>query len=135
MDQFGICPLRPTARAKINLVWKAADGNWDGNAFNAEIRELVFPVKTGSGNRRVRQPGDRDVVEDIVPGKSGSLSGKDARDQCIAPRIVVQKVCGQADGGIRNSIQGLRSQPHLVAVGDAFAVDELQPLESELLFG
>src|SRR5262245_9902954 len=109
MDQFGICPLRPTARAKIDLVWKAADGNWDGNAFNAEIRELVFPVETGSGNRRVRQPGDRDVVEDIVPSEPSGLSSEDTRDQCIAPGIVVEKIGSQADGRICNSVQGLRS--------------------------
>src|SRR5215469_17760697 len=135
MDQFGIRSLRPTARAQIDLVRKAAYGNRDGDPFNAEIPELVFPVEAGSGNCRVRQPGDRDVVEDIVPSETGSLSGKDARDQSIAPRIVIQKISGQADGGIGNSVQRLRAQSHLVAVGDAFAVHQLQPLESEFLFG
>src|ERR1700724_1983133 len=135
MDQFGIRPLRPTARAQIDLVRKGAYGNRDGNAFNTEIPELVFPVEAGSGNRRVRQPGDRDVVENVVAGETGSLSGKDARDQSIAPRIVIQKIGGQADGGICNSVQRLRAQPHLVAVRNALAVNELQTLESEFLFG
>src|SRR5437867_12232035 len=78
VDQFGIRPLRPTARAQVDLVRKGAYGNRDGNALDTEKRELVFPVEAGSGNRRVRQPGDRDVVEDIVPGEAGSFSGKDA---------------------------------------------------------
>jgi len=43
---------------------------------------------------------------------------------------VVQKIGGQADGGIRNSVQRLRAQTHLVAVGDAFAINELQPLDA-----
>src|SRR5205814_10249951 len=78
VDQFGIRPLRPTPRAQIDLVRKGAYGNRDGNAFDTEIREFAFPVEACSGNRRVRQPGDRDVVEDIVPGEAGSFSGKDA---------------------------------------------------------
>src|SRR5215472_2541034 len=134
MDQLGICSLGPTARAQIDLVRETAYGNRYRDPFNAEIPKLVFPIEAGSGNRRVRQPGDRDVVEDIVSGETGSLAGKDARDQSIAPRIVIQKIGGQADGGIRNSVQRLRAQSHLVTVGDAFAVDELQPLESEFLF-
>jgi hypothetical protein len=77
MNELGIRPLRPTARAQIDLV-RNAYGNRDGNAFDTEEREFVFPVEAGSGNRRVRQPGDRDVVEDIVPGEAGSFSGKDA---------------------------------------------------------
>ena len=78
VDKIGISPLRPTARAQIDLVRKGANGNRDGDAFDTEIRELVFPVETGSGKRRVRQPGDRDVVEDIVPRKALGLTVKDA---------------------------------------------------------
>src|SRR6202023_537029 len=78
VDQFGIRPLRPTARAQIDLVRKGAYGNRDGNALDTEIREFAFPVEAGSGNRRVRHPSDRDVVEDIVPGEAGSFSGEDA---------------------------------------------------------
>src|SRR6202023_3069390 len=95
MDQFGERSLRPTARAKIDLVRKAAHGNRDGDALNTEIPELVFPVEARSGNRCVRQPGDRDVVENVVAGETGSLSGKEARDQRIAPPIVIQKTGGQ----------------------------------------
>src|SRR5580765_2872705 len=92
VDQFGIRPLRPTARAQIDLVRKGAYGNRDGNAFDTEIPEFAFPVEAGSGNRRVRQPGDRDVVEYVVPRQAFDLAVEDARDQRIAPRIVVQKI-------------------------------------------
>jgi hypothetical protein len=78
MDEFGIRPLGPTPRGLIELVRKGAHGNRDGDVFRAEKGELVFPIETGSGKRRVRQPSDRDVVEDIVPGEAGSFSGKDA---------------------------------------------------------
>ena len=78
MDEGGVRFLCPTARALIELVGKGAHGNRDGDALDTEIRELIFPVETGSGKRRVRQPSDRNVVEDIVPGEAGSFSGKDA---------------------------------------------------------
>src|SRR5258706_3555863 len=78
INELGIRPLRPTARAQIDLVREGAYGNRDGNAFDTEIREFAFPVEAGSGNRRIRQPGDHDVVEDVVPGEALSFSGKDA---------------------------------------------------------
>src|SRR3984957_14140405 len=87
MDQFGIRPLRPTARAQIDLVRKGAYGNRDGDAFDIEIPEFaeILPIEAGSGNRRVRQPGDRDVVEDVVARETFGFSLKDARDQRVAP--------------------------------------------------
>ena len=78
VDKIGISPLRSTPRAQIDLVRKDANGNRDGDAFDTEIGERVFPVETGSGKRRVRQPGDRDVVEDIVLRKALGLTVKDA---------------------------------------------------------
>ena len=80
MDQFGIRSLRPTARAQIDLVRKGAYGNRDGNSFDIKIPEFapILPVQTGTRKRRVGQPGDRDVVEDIVAREAGSFSGKDA---------------------------------------------------------
>src|SRR5260370_19815080 len=92
VDQFGIRPLRPTARAQIDLVRKGAYGNGDGNAFDTEIREFAFPVEACSGNRRVRQPGDRDVVEDIVPGWAGSFSGKAASNHPSPPPILAHTI-------------------------------------------
>ena len=77
MDQFGIRPFRPTARAQIDLVREGAYGNRDGNAFDTEVPEFVFPVEAGSGNRRVRQPGDRDVIENVVTREALGFSLKD----------------------------------------------------------
>src|SRR5712672_3549466 len=61
IDKFGIRPLCPTTRSRVELVRKDAHGNRDGNAFNIEIPEFVLPRETGAGKRRVRQPGERDV--------------------------------------------------------------------------
>src|SRR5258706_12984576 len=78
IDQFGIRPLRPTARAQIDLVREGAYGNRDGNAFDTEIREFAFPVQAGSGNPRVQRPGDRYVVENNVPPEALGVFLKNA---------------------------------------------------------
>ena len=98
VDQFGIRPLCPTPRSWIQLVRKLAHGNGDRHAFDIEKRELVVPVETGRGNRRVRQPRKRDVVENIVSCKSFEVSVKDACDELIAARVVVQQIGREADG-------------------------------------
>ena len=83
MDEFAIRPLCPTPRSRIQLVRKHAHGNRDGDAFDTEKGELAFPVETGGGNRRVRQPAKRDVVEDVVSRKAGGFSGREARDALV----------------------------------------------------
>src|SRR4051812_9093097 len=66
IDEFGIRSLYPTTRGRVELVRKDAHRNGDGNAFNIEIPEFVLPIETGARKRRVRQPGESDVVEDVV---------------------------------------------------------------------
>src|ERR1700686_384721 len=137
MDEFGIRLLCPAARAQIDLIRKGAYGNRDGNALHVEVPSFapILPIETSARKRRVRQPGDRDVVEDIVPGEAGSFSGKDARDKLVAARIVIKEISRQADGRVRDSIQCLRPQPHLEPVGDSLLIYELQTLVSDLLVG
>jgi hypothetical protein len=38
----------------------------------------ILPIETGARKRRVRQPGDRDVVEDVVARETFGFSLKDA---------------------------------------------------------
>src|SRR5438045_6344396 len=100
MDEFGIRPLCPAPRGWIELVRKDAHGNRDGGADaldSDERRPFVLPVETGAGKRRVRQPGGRDVVEDVVAREALRLSVKDARDELMAPRVVVKEISRQAD--------------------------------------
>ena len=66
MDELGIGPLRPTSRSLIELVREHAHGHRDGDVLWGKIVERIFPIETGPGHRRVRQPEERDVVEDIV---------------------------------------------------------------------
>ena len=99
MDQFGIRLLCPTPRGWIEFVRKDAHGNRDGDAFGIEIPfPKILPIETGAGNRRVRQPGDRDVVEDVVAGEALGLSVEDAGDQLVAACVVIKEISRQADG-------------------------------------
>ena len=100
MDELGKRPLRPTARGRIEFVGKNAHSNGDADAFDIEIPELApnLPIETGTGKRRVRQPGDRDVVEDVVAREAFGFAGKDARDQRVAARVVIKEISRQAAG-------------------------------------
>src|ERR1700693_239910 len=99
MDQLGKRGLGPAPWGRIELVRKDAYGNRDGDAFGIEIPfPPILPIETGAGKRRVRQPGDRDVVEDVVAREALGLSVKDARDELIAARVVIQEIARQADG-------------------------------------
>ena len=99
MDEFGIRPLCPAPRGWIELVREDAHGNRDGDAFGIEIPFApILPIETGARKRRVRQPGERDVVEDVVAREALGLSVKDARDELIAARVVIEEIGRQADG-------------------------------------
>src|ERR1700719_2649089 len=98
MDQFGIRPLRPAARGGIEFVWKDAHGGRDNDASDAEERiTLVFPIETSPRERRIRQPGERDVVEDVVSCEAFVFSGKDTRDHLVAARVVIKEISRKAD--------------------------------------
>src|SRR5205823_13264790 len=122
IDEFGIRPLCPAPRGWIELVRKDAHGNGDGGADaldSEERRPLVLPIETGSRKRRVRQPGDRDVVEDVVAREALRLSDKDARDELIAASVVVKEISSQSDRCIRDSVQRLQTQPNQEAIDDS----------------
>ena len=78
VDEFGICLLCPAPRDWIEFVRKDTHGNRDGDALGIEEPEFapILPIETGSRNPCVRQPGDRDVVEDVVAREAFGFSGK-----------------------------------------------------------
>src|SRR5580658_5011173 len=79
VDELGIGPLRPAPRRWIEFVGEDAHGNRDGDALDVEIPfAKIFPVETGAGKRGVRQPSNRNVVEDVVAREALGLASKDA---------------------------------------------------------
>jgi hypothetical protein len=70
--------LGPAPWGLIELVGKDADGERNRDGLGVEEVRLVLPVETSRGNPRVRQPVERDVVEDVVSGQGAlqvSLKG------------------------------------------------------------
>ena len=99
MDQLGKRPLRPASWSRIEFVGKNAHGGRDNDASDAEERiTLVFPIETSPRERRIRQPGERDVVEDVVSCEAFAASGKDTRDHLVAARVVIKEISREADG-------------------------------------
>src|ERR1700722_1728152 len=79
VNQFRIRPRCPAPRGWIKFVRKDAHSDRNGDALGVEIPfAKIFPVKTGARKSRVRQPGDRDVVEDVVAREAFGLAVKDA---------------------------------------------------------
>src|SRR5262249_51175506 len=102
IDELGIRPLCPTPRGLVDFVWKRAHSHRDGDVFDVEKAYLrgqsVFPIETSRRYRRVRQPVERDVVEDIISRQAFGLSVKHARDKRKTGGVVVEYPRRQADG-------------------------------------
>src|ERR1700679_3664526 len=111
MNEFGVRLFCPAPRGWIEFVREDAHGNRDGDAFGIEKPEFapILPIETGARKCRVRQPGDRDVVEDVVAREAFGFALKDARDQLVAAQVVIEEIRRETDGRIRDSVQRLGS--------------------------
>src|SRR5215469_14390751 len=134
VDQFGICLLCPTLWSWIEFVREDAHGSWNGDPFRIEVTAFSpeLPIETRAGDCCVRQPGNCDVVQNVIASQALSLSREHARDQRIAARVMIQEVSRKADWGIGDSIERLRAQPHLEPVTDSFLIHKLHTLVSNL---
>jgi hypothetical protein len=97
VDELGIRALDPRPRGSINVIWKGADGYRNGDVLGGKEGQLVFPLQTSRRHCRVRQPIERDVVEDVVSRQALRLTVEDTRDELIAAYVMVNYPGGQAD--------------------------------------
>jgi|HubBroStandDraft_6_1064221.scaffolds.fasta_scaffold1380086_2 hypothetical protein len=74
MDEFGIRFLYPAPQSGVDLIGINADGNRDGDVLGDEKGKLVFPIQTSRRDRRVREPVEGDVAEDVVSRKALGLA-------------------------------------------------------------
>src|ERR1700736_3591723 len=99
MDQFGVRPLRPASRGGKEFVWKDAHGGRGNDASDAEERiTLVLPIETSLRERRIRPPGERDVIEDVVSREAFAPAGKNTRDHLVTARVVIKEISREAYG-------------------------------------
>src|SRR5215472_17068745 len=97
VDDVGIELLSPGARCSEDLAGERgeADRECDYGSSLADRESLgagALPVRAGCRGPGTRQPVQRDVVEDVVPGKvaRGLAAGKGAGDLVIAVGVVVE---------------------------------------------
>ena len=135
VNKPGIRFRGPALRCGVDLIRKDADANRDGNVFRGKEVELVFPLQTSRRNRGVREPIERDIVEDVVSRKPLRLSGKHACDKRLAAGVVIEHPRGEADRGIFDPVQRLRTVRHLQCVAKAVLVEIVELIERVLLVG
>ena len=104
MDELGIRSLGPAPRSLILLAGEDGHRYRNGHALGVEKATLVFPIETRRRNPGVRQPVERDVVEDLVTrqlargARCPVQSRDDRRGRLAVGIVVVEKPSGQADG-------------------------------------
>ena len=89
-------------------------------------RKLALPIETGRGDCRIRQPIERDVVEDVVSRQALGLTIENARDERLTARIMIEHPGSQADRRIRNPVKRLRAVRHLLRVTQAVLIEEVE---------
>src|SRR5688572_10927208 len=103
MNELRVRALGPAPRGLILLAGKDGHRYRNLDALGVEKAALVFPIEAGRGDYGVRQPVERDVVEDLVPGQlargagGSGESGKDRRRRLAVGVIVVQQPGGEPD--------------------------------------
>jgi hypothetical protein len=61
-----ICALGPAPGCPVQLIREGAYLERNCDVLGVEEVRLVLPIETSRGNPGVRQPAERDVVEDVV---------------------------------------------------------------------
>src|ERR1700731_153603 len=124
MDEFGIRFLYPAPRSGVDLIGINADGNLDGDVLGGEKGKFVFQIQTSRRDRRVGEPVEGDVVEDVISRKALGLAGKDARHERLTGFVVVEYPGRQANGRVRNPVKRLWPVPYLEGVAKALLIEK-----------
>src|SRR5215216_4235686 len=74
VDEVGVGLLGPASRRLVLLAGEDRYGNRDLHSLGVEEAALVLPVEARSGDPGVRQPVERDVVEDLVTRQLARLA-------------------------------------------------------------
>ena len=103
--EAGVGRLGPAARGSPDLAGERREADRHGRrrgglAGRERAGSPVIPVVPGRRGSGARQPVQRDVVEDVVPGEVASRLAVDegAGDLVVAVRVVVEQPGRQGDG-------------------------------------
>src|SRR5579862_2396497 len=94
VNQFGIGFFRPAFWSRIDLIGEDADGDGDFDAAHikepATVRNLRgVPIEARRRDASVRQPVERDVVENVVARQTLGLSVEDSGDHLVTADVMI----------------------------------------------
>src|SRR5215212_1243377 len=135
MDEIVIREPSPAFWGRVELVRKGGHGNRQGDALGGEEGQLALPVQPSRRDRRLRQPVERDVVEDVVSREALGLSVEDAGDERVAPRVVIEHPGRETDGRVHNRVKRLRTKRHLIGVAQPRLVEKGELVVGVLFVG
>src|SRR5215207_4758113 len=105
VDEVGIRRLDPAARGPEDLAGEGGEADRQRDirrslAGRKSLGSSELPVPPGGRGTGARQPIQRDVVDDVVPGEiaHGLAVEKGAGDLVVAVRIVVEHPGRQGEG-------------------------------------
>src|SRR5688572_17760639 len=100
VDEILVGALGPAPRSLVHLFREDADGGRNGDVVVVEEGALVFHIETSAGHARVRQPAERDVVEDVIPCEVavGLPIEKEFRKVPVTGYVMVDHPRGKGDG-------------------------------------
>ena len=97
VSQLRIGLLCPALWRRINLVGKNTHGRGNLDTLRSEEGKLALPIETGGRDRRVRQPIECDVVENVVSRQAFGLAVENMCDEHLAAGVMVEHPGGQTD--------------------------------------
>src|SRR5829696_3393169 len=105
-EEIRIGSLRPTSRTFGDLLRENAYDSRNGDAQVVDEAALELRIEPSRGNPRVRQPGKRDVVEDVVASKRsvGLTIDKEFSDVPVARYVVVDHPRGKRNRRSRQPV-------------------------------
>jgi hypothetical protein len=110
---------------RVSLARKDAHGGRELNTFRGCKRMPVVPINTSGRDRPIsHQPIERDIFENVVAREAFRLTAEGACDECPTLRVVVNHPGGEADRGIVDPIQRLRTIRHLHRVTKTVRVEK-----------
>src|SRR5215208_4441140 len=96
IDQIRIGLFRPAPRNWTYFIWERTYDHRYGHALRRKEGQLVLPVQARRRNAGVGQPVERDVGEDVVARQTLRCAIENARDQLVAPDVVIDDPGRQA---------------------------------------
>ncbi len=140
VDELHIRLLRPALRRLINFFRKRAhaDRKLDPSRVEeAACRQIMphVPVETRRRDRGIRQPIERDVVENVVAAQPFRLAVENAGDHLVAANVVIKYPARKTNRRIDDSVERLWPKRHLVRVAQPILIEVIELIPRVLFVG